>query len=61
MQRGRLVPGDIIQAIDGKEVASVADLQGRLGSYRPGETVTLKLWRDGKTREVRVRLQKATE
>jgi S1-C subfamily serine protease len=61
MQRGRLVPGDIIQAIDGKEVASVGDLQGRLGSFRPGDVVTLKLWRDGKTREVRVRLQKATD
>jgi S1-C subfamily serine protease len=61
LRGGRLVPGDVIQAIDGKEVSSVADLQGRLGSYRPGDTVTLKLWRDGKTREVKVRLQKATD
>jgi S1-C subfamily serine protease len=61
LRRGRLVPGDIIQAIDGKEVTSVADLLGRLGSFRPGDAVTLKLWRDGKTRDVRVRLQKATD
>jgi S1-C subfamily serine protease len=56
---GRVVPGDIVQDIDGKPVKSVGDLQGRLGAYRPGDTVTLTLWRDGKTREVRVRLQAA--
>jgi S1-C subfamily serine protease len=58
-QRGRrsIVPGDIIQKIDGKEVGSVGDLLGRLGSYRPGDTVTLTVWREGKTREVEVRLQ----
>jgi S1-C subfamily serine protease len=54
---GRVVPGDVVQEIDGKRVKSVGDLLGRLGSYRPGDTVTLTLWRDGKTREARVRLQ----
>jgi len=59
--RGRVVPGDVVQAIDGKQVTSVGDVQGRLGSYRPGDVVTLKVWRDGKTREVQVRLQKPSE
>ena len=58
---GRVVPGDVIQEIDGKAVGSVGDLLGRLGSYRPGDTVTLKLWREGETRQVRVRLQGAAE
>jgi len=61
LRRGRIVPGDVIQAIDGKEVTSMADLLGRLGSYRPGDTVTLKVWRDGKTRDVKVRLQQPSE
>ena len=39
-RRGRVVPGHVITRIDGKEVTSVADLLGRLGSYRPGDTVT---------------------
>ncbi len=56
-RRGRVVPGHIIQRIDGKEVASQADLLGRLGSYRPGDTVTLTVWRDGETSEAQVRLQ----
>ncbi len=54
---GRIVPGDVIQEIDGKEVGSVGDLLGRLGGYRPGDTVTLTVWRDGETRKARVRLQ----
>lgn len=56
---GRVVPGDVIQEIDGKAVKSVGDLLGRLGGYRPGDTVTLTVWRDGTARKVRVRLQAA--
>jgi S1-C subfamily serine protease len=56
-RRGGVVPGDVVQDIDGKTVKSVGDLLGRLGSYRPGDTVRLVVWRDGKTRTVRVRLQ----
>ena len=56
-RRGTVVPGDVVQDIDGKPVKSTSDLLGRLGSYRPGDTVTLTVWREGKTRRVRVRLQ----
>jgi len=56
-RRGRIAPGDVIQRIDGKEVGTVGDLLGRLGGYRPGDTVTLTIWRSGETREARVRLQ----
>jgi S1-C subfamily serine protease len=54
---GQVIPGDIVQDIDGKPVKSVGDLLGRLGSYKPGDTVTLTVWREDKTRSVRVRLQ----
>jgi S1-C subfamily serine protease len=56
---GRSVIGDVITEIDGKPVRSRSDLQGRLGSYKPGDTVTLTLWRDGKTRTATVRLAAA--
>ena len=36
---------------------STGDLQGRLTEYKPGDTVTLTVWSDGKTRKVRIRLQ----
>ncbi len=54
---GRVVPGDVIQAVDGKPVKSASDLLGRLGSYKPGDLVGLTVWRDGRTRTVQVRLQ----
>jgi S1-C subfamily serine protease len=53
---GRSVIGDVILEIDGKSVRSRSDLQGRLGGYKPGDTVTLTFWRDGKTRRAAVRL-----
>jgi len=55
-RRGTVIPGDVVQDIDGKPVKSTSDLLGRLGAYRPGDTVTLTVWREGKTRKVRVRL-----
>ncbi len=55
--RGRVIPGDVVQEIDGKLVRSASDLLGRLGSYKPGDTVTLTTWRDGKARKVRVKLR----
>ena len=51
----------MIQEIDGKPVKSASDLLGRLGTYKPGDTVTLTAWRDGKARKVQVRLQAPQE
>ncbi len=56
-RRGRVVPGHIITRIDGMQITSVGDLLGRLGSYRPGDTVTLTVWRDGESEDVEVQLQ----
>jgi S1-C subfamily serine protease len=53
---GRMALGDVIQEIDEKPVRSRSDLLGRLGGYKPGDTVTLTLWNEGKTRKARVRL-----
>jgi S1-C subfamily serine protease len=56
-RRGGVIPGDVVQEIDGKPVRSVSDLLGRLGSYKPGDTVTLTVWREGRTRKLPLRLQ----
>jgi S1-C subfamily serine protease len=53
---GSIIPGDIIQELEGRKVTTENELLGRLGNYRPGDTVTLTVLRDGKTMKVRVRL-----
>jgi Do/DeqQ family serine protease len=40
---------DIILSIDREDVKNSAELQGLLGQKQPGDEVTVKLWRDGKT------------
>ena len=54
---GALVPGDIITAIDGKPVDSLGKLLARLDDYKVGDTVQVKVLRDGKDSEVAVALQ----
>ena len=54
---GAIVPGDIILAVDGTSVDSVAQLLNRLDERRPGDTVRLSIWRDGQELDVPVTLQ----
>ncbi len=54
---GRIVPGDVIVAIEGKPVDSVARLLARLDDFRVGDTVAVTVVRDRERRDVRVTLQ----
>lgn len=56
MDRNSIKVGDVITEIDGKPVASQAELSGRLSYIEPGATVGVKIWRDGKTRTVKLTL-----
>jgi S1-C subfamily serine protease len=56
MGRNSVAIGDVITEIDGKPVTSRADLTGRLSYIEPGATVSMKVWRDGKTRTVKLTL-----
>jgi S1-C subfamily serine protease len=58
---GRIIPGDIIVAVDGTEVESVARLLARLDDHEVGETVRLTLLRDGRRTELDVPLQASTQ
>jgi S1-C subfamily serine protease len=58
---GRIVPGDIITAVDGTPVESVARLLGRLDDHRVGDSVRLTLLRDGRSTEITARLQAANQ
>jgi S1-C subfamily serine protease len=57
MLRTRIFPGDIIQSVNGRPVASVGELRARFDDHSVGEKVKLKVWREGKSRDVSVKLQ----
>src|SRR5262249_6314104 len=50
------IGGDVITAIDGQKVASSLDLNVALNKRRPGEFVTISLYRGGKAMDVKVKL-----
>jgi S1-C subfamily serine protease len=56
-----IVPGDIIVAVDGDEIDSVARLLARLDDHQVGDTVRLTLLRDGRRTDVNVKLQAGSE
>jgi len=60
---GYIIPigGDLIMAVDGKPVGSTAELERALRSKRPGDTVALTVYRDGRTIKVPVKLGAAEQ
>ncbi|HVW55383.1 MAG TPA: Do family serine endopeptidase [Rhizobiaceae bacterium] len=50
--------GDIITAVNGKEVDSPKDLARMIGEMSPNKQVALSVWRDGKTQSINVTLGK---
>lgn len=59
--RGRIRLGDVVHAINGELVRSEEEFVLQLSSYPPGETVTLKVERDGKMRDLDVTLEARQE
>jgi len=48
--------GDIILAVDGRTIENSIDLPRIIGESRPGTPVSLKIWRQGETRELNASL-----
>jgi len=53
--------GDIVTAINEQEVETSAALRFRIATLRVGDRAALRIWRDGRTRELRFPLEKAPE
>jgi serine protease Do len=51
--------GDIILAVDGRVIENSIDLPRVIGETRPGTPVSLKIWRQGETRELNASLGEA--
>lgn len=48
------IDGDVLLEADGRPLSDINDLRAVLGSKKAGETITLKVWRSGRTLEVKV-------
>ena len=46
-----IVPGDVITSINNEPIKSLDDMLTVLEKHQPGETVTLNVWRSGKSRK----------
>lgn len=54
---GTIHVGDVILKIDGQRVHDPGDIKDILEQRRPGQTLTLTIRRDGRTRQVKVELE----
>jgi S1-C subfamily serine protease len=57
--RNTVTPGDVILAVEGKDVDSVARLAARLDVFKVGDKVKLKVWREGREIQLQATLQSA--
>lgn len=55
-KKAGVVAGDVITAVDGKEVSSPKELARIIGNISPGKPVEVTLWRNGKSETVKVDL-----
>jgi len=58
-EKAGLESGDVILKLDGTPVTSSIDLSSRVATMKPGSSAQLEVWRDGKPREVAVRVGEA--
>ena len=50
------ISGDIVTAVNGQRINNFSDFQFAVRRYQPGETITLRVLRDGKTLDLRLTL-----
>jgi serine protease Do len=52
----KLSPGDIVTSLDGKTVTDVSELRNGVALSAPGSEVTLGVFHDGKTQDIKVKI-----
>jgi serine protease Do len=58
-EKAGLERSDVIVAIDGEAVTTSGNLQNRVAQFRPGDRITVTVYRDRTSREVEIRLDEA--
>jgi S1-C subfamily serine protease len=54
--RAGMENGDIITAINGNEVGDIYDYMERMSDFKPGETITVEILRNGQQKVLMVQL-----
>lgn len=49
-------PGDVILQLNGRPLRSIEEMQNFMLRAKPGQQITLRIWRDGQTRDITVTL-----
>ncbi|MBK8666579.1 MAG: Do family serine endopeptidase [Burkholderiales bacterium] len=60
-ERAGLKSGDVILRADGQPIVASGDLPAQIGMARPGDTLTLQVWRQGRTEQLSATLGGATD
>jgi serine protease Do len=54
-------PGDVIVKFDGKEISQSSDLPPLVAQVKPGSTVPVEVWRNGKAKELKATIGELTD
>jgi len=60
-EKAGLKSGDVIRSLNGNPIVASGDLPGMLSVAKPGDKVTMDVWRDGKTVKIHTMLADAGE
>jgi serine protease Do len=59
-EQAGIKPGDVIQRVNGRPIIASGDLPALIGMAKPGERVSIDVWRQGKAEQLTARLGSAS-
>ncbi|MFL6579141.1 MAG: Do family serine endopeptidase [Burkholderiales bacterium] len=60
-EKAGLKSGDVVLGVNGKQVNQLSELSGAIAATKPGSNARLQIWREGKSRDVDVKVAELLE
>ena len=60
-EKAGLKSGDVVLAVNGKEINQLSELSGAIAATKPGNNARLQIWREGKSRDIDVKVAELME
>ena len=60
-EKAGLKSGDVVLSVNGKQVNQLSELSGAIAATKPGNNAHLQIWREGKSRDVDVKVAELLE